>query len=90
LAEFLAIVRRVPALPRLGRPAQLMLVKAAVGILPPGIAEQLGLGGEWRLHGWERALVRTMAQTADRLVLEAWPSVQACRRLGLPDDHLYR
>lgn len=90
LAEFLAIVRRVPALPRLGRPAQLMLVKAAVEILPPGIADQLDLGGQWRLRSWERALVRTMARTADRLVLEAWPAVQACRRLGLPDDHLYR
>jgi len=90
LFEFLAIMRRVSALPRYARPAQHLLIKAAVEILPAGIAEQLGLTPQWRLHGWERALVRMMAKSADRLVLEAWPSVQACRRLGLPDDHLYR
>ena len=90
LAEFLAIMRRVPALPRLGRPAQLMLVKAALDILPPGIAVQLRLGPQWRLRGWEREAVRLMARTADRLVIDAWPSAQACRRLGLPPDHLHR
>jgi uncharacterized protein (DUF2236 family) len=90
LTEFLAIIRRVPALPLLGRPAQRMLVKAAIDILPTRIADQLRLGRQWRLHGWERALVRTMARTADRLVLASWPAVQACRRLGLPDHHLYR
>ena len=26
----------------------------------------------------------------DRLMLRSSPAVQACRRLGLPDDHLYR
>ena len=90
LAEFLSIIRRVPALPRLGRPAQLMLVKAAVDILPAGIAGQLQLGPEWRLRSWERALVQAMARTADRLVLASWPAVEACRRLGLPNHHLYR
>jgi uncharacterized protein (DUF2236 family) len=90
LTEFLAIIRSVPALPRLGRPAQLMLVKAAVDILPPGIADQLQLGAEWRLRAWERALVQAMARTADRLVLASWPAVQACRRLGLTDSYLYR
>lgn len=90
LTEFLAIVRRVPALPRLGRPAQLMLVKAAVDLLPPGIAGQLKIGGRWRLQPWERPLVKAMARAADRLVLATWPATQACRRLGLAPDHLYR
>jgi uncharacterized protein (DUF2236 family) len=90
LREFLAIIRRVPALPRLGRPAQLMLVKAAIDILPPAIAAQLQLGEEWRLRSWERALVAAMAGAANRLVIGRWPAVQACRRLGLPDDYLYR
>lgn len=90
LAEFLAIMRRVPALPRLGRPAQRLLIKAAVDILPAGIADQLCLGREWRLARWERQLVAAMAGTADRLVIRSWPSVLACRRLGLPDDYLHR
>jgi uncharacterized protein (DUF2236 family) len=90
LLEFLAIMRRVSALPRYARPAQHLLVKAAVECLPVGLADQLQLGREWRLRGWERALVRAMARAADRLVIRTWPAVQACRRLGLADDHLYR
>ncbi len=90
LLEFLAIMRRVSALPRYARPAQHLLVKAAVECLPVGLADRLGLGPEWRMRGWERRLVRSMARTADRLVIRTWPAVQACRRLGLPDEHLYR
>ncbi len=90
LQEFLAIMRRLSALPRYARPTQHLLIKAAVDCLPSGIAEQLRLRPEWRLRRWERAVVRAMARTADRLVIRTWPSVQACRRLGLPDDHLYR
>jgi uncharacterized protein (DUF2236 family) len=90
LFEFLAIMRGVSALPRFAGPAQHLLVKAAVEILPAGLSAQLGLGPEWRLRGWERRLVRAVAAIDDRLVIRTWPSVQACRRLGLPDDYLYR
>jgi uncharacterized protein (DUF2236 family) len=89
-SEFLGIMRQVSALPAYARPAQHLLIKAAVECLPGGLPEQLGLGPERRLRTWERRMVRTMARTADRLVIRTWPSVQACRRLGLPDRHLYR
>jgi uncharacterized protein (DUF2236 family) len=84
LQEFLAIMRRVPALPRLGRPAQLLLVKAAADILPRPLAERLGLA-EWRLKAWERPLVSAMAGAAERLLIRSWPSVQARRRLSWPE-----
>jgi hypothetical protein len=34
--------------------------------------------------------VRAACATADRLILRSGPPVQSCRRLGLPDDYLYR
>ena len=87
--EFLAIMRRLPLLPRPFALAQPLLVKAAVDILPPDLAERLRLTG-LRLRPWERATVRTAARTLDRLPLRTLPPVQACRRLGLPEDWLYR
>jgi uncharacterized protein (DUF2236 family) len=84
LHEFLAIMRRVPALPRLGRPAQLLLVKAAADLLPDDLADRLGLLA-WRLKAWERPLAAAMAAAAERLLIRSWPSAQARRRLGLPE-----
>jgi uncharacterized protein (DUF2236 family) len=76
--------------PAAGRPAQAMLVRAAVDILPHGIADLLRLGPEWRLRSWERPLVKTLARSADRLLLRSSPAVQSCLRLGLAEDHLYK
>ena len=90
LAEFLGIMREVPALPRAGRPLQRLLIKAAVAILPPGLADRLEIADSWRLSAWERQLAAALAKAADRLILPSSPAVQTCRRLGLPDDYLYR
>jgi uncharacterized protein (DUF2236 family) len=87
--EFLEIMRKTPILPGPVRYLQPMLVKAAVGIVPDWIRERLGLDSAWNLNPIERALVRTMAKTADRLVLPSSPTIQSCRRLGLPDTYLY-
>jgi uncharacterized protein (DUF2236 family) len=89
--EFLGIMARVPVLPRLARPAQRLLLKAAVSILPAGIAEQIRIDTRrWHVSEREHRLVSAMARAADRTVIRTWPAVQACRRLGLPDHHLYR
>ena len=82
-------MRRVPALPAPARPLQHMLIRAAVDILPPDIAEQLRITG-WRLRPWERPIVQTAARTAGAILIRNWPSVAACRRLGLPGDRLLR
>jgi len=90
IGEFLAIMGRVPVLPRFARPAQLLLLKAAVALVPPDIAEQIGIDTRrWRIGDAGERLVTMLARTADRLVISNWPAVQACRRLGLPHDHLY-
>ncbi|WP_206186021.1 oxygenase MpaB family protein [Sphingosinicella sp. BN140058] len=88
--EFLEIMRNVPALPPAARPLQLLLVKAAVDIVPGWLRLRLGLGPEWGLKSWQRPLVRAAAGAAERIPLAASPAVQSCRRLGLPDDLLYR
>jgi uncharacterized protein (DUF2236 family) len=90
VGEFLAIVGEVPALPGPSRPLQGLMINAAVDILPSWIRERLQLGPEWSLNRLERAAVSLAARSADRLLLRSSPSVQACLRLGLPEDYLYR
>ena len=81
LEEFLAIMDRVPALPGPARPLQRLLVRAAVSLVPPGLAAALGIADR-ALAPWQRPLVRAAAAAAERLRLETWPSTQAARRLG--------
>jgi uncharacterized protein (DUF2236 family) len=86
--EFLAIMRTAPVLPLPLRPLQHMLVRAAVELVPRWLTMKLGLEGHG-LRGFEAELVRQAGALADRIVIEASPAVQACRRMGLPADYLY-
>ena len=86
--EFLRIVGEMPALPRALQPLQRLLVRAAVQLVPASLRQPLGLGATWELPPGAPALLRTMGAAADRVVLATHPAVQACRRLGLPDDYL--
>ena len=88
ILEFLAIMRTAPVLPLPLRPLQHVLVRAAVELVPRWLATRLGLDGHG-LRGIEAELVRQAGALADRIVLNANPAVQACRRLGLPADYLY-
>ena len=90
LHEFLSIMRARPILPLPARPLQPTLVRAAVAILPAWARDRLGLGRAWQPRRAELALLRSAARTAQRLVIETSPAAQACRRLGLPADHLQR
>ena len=86
--EFLAIMRSAPILPLLLRPAQHLLVRAAVDLTPRWLRTILGLNGHG-LRAWEVELVRRAGAFADRVVLDSNPAVQACRRMRLPADYLY-
>jgi uncharacterized protein (DUF2236 family) len=90
IREFLHIIRRAPALPSAMRLLQPMLVRAAVDILPGWARERLELGAADGLAAWERPIVRAVGRAADRFVLETAPPAQACIRMGLPADWLYR
>jgi uncharacterized protein (DUF2236 family) len=88
--EFLGIMERVPAFPAPLRPLQRMLVRAAVDLVPGPVRDRLGLDARHGLRPWERPSVRLAAWAGERTALSSMPAVQACRRLGLPEDYLYR
>jgi uncharacterized protein (DUF2236 family) len=89
ILEFLDIMRRAPVFPAPLRPMQRLLVRAAVELTPPAIRRKLGLAHDGLRVG-ERALVQLAGRLSDRVVIDASPAVQACRRLRLPKDYLYR
>lgn len=88
--EFLDIMKRAPALPQPLQLSQHSFVRAAVDITPPAVRQALGLGRKYGLRPLEGRVVRRLGQRADRLVLRSGPAAQSCRRLGLPEDYLYR
>jgi uncharacterized protein (DUF2236 family) len=88
--EFLDILRRAPVFPAVLRPIQRLLIRAAIDLAPAWVRERLGLTAAFGLRFWERPLVRLTGALADRVMLRSSPAVQACRRLGLPVDYLYR
>lgn len=88
--DFLLSMHGAELLPGALRRGQGMFVRAAVEIVPPWARQIVGLDRRFGLRRWERPLVRAAGAAADRLVLRTTPAVQACRRLGLPDDYLYR
>ncbi|MBB5519944.1 oxygenase MpaB family protein [Amphiplicatus metriothermophilus] len=88
--EFLQIMKKAPALPQPLQLSQHSFVRAAVDITPPEVRAILGLGRRYGLRPFEARVVRRMGRRADRIVLRSAPAAQACRRLGLPEDYLYR
>jgi hypothetical protein len=50
----------------------------------------LGLARGHALRPLASFLVRRMGRRADKIVLKSAPPAQACLRLGLPADYLYR
>lgn len=90
VTEFLQIMRRTRSLPLPLRPLSAIYLRAAIGLLPGNVIELLGLGAASRLNGWQRGLVRFSGRLADRIPVRSAPPAQACMRLGLPADYLYR
>lgn len=86
--EFLDIVRAAPLLPV--RRLQRLFVRGAVEITPAWARELLGLGREFGLKRGHETLLRALGAVSERLVIESAPPAQACMRLGLPADYLYR
>jgi uncharacterized protein (DUF2236 family) len=73
----------MPFLPRILRPAQALLVKAAVHCLPAWARTRLGLDGpRWALARWQLAALRRVARLLSRLELAHHPATLARRRIG--------
>jgi uncharacterized protein (DUF2236 family) len=88
--EFLGIVRDAPAFPLALRGVQRMLVRAAVEMTPAWARETLGLGSAHGLRPFELPMVRAACAVSDRILINDSPAAQACVRLGLAPDYLYR
>ena len=88
--EFLDIMQRTKALPFLLRSLQPLFLRAAIAILPPAVRSRLDLDSRHKLKGWQRALVRTLGILTERIVLRSAPPAQACQRMGLPANYLYK
>ena len=87
--EFLDITANAPILPRLLRPLQRTMIRAAVELLPDWVIERLDLGPQWRASERELRALRLFGRTLDRIPIPGTPALQACRRLGLPPTYLY-
>jgi hypothetical protein len=86
--EFLAIMRSAPILPMLLRPAQHLLVRAAVDRRLAGCGRSWGSMGTACMVGKPRRSDRQgLSRTAS--FWNSNPAVQACRRMRLPVDYLY-
>lgn len=88
--EFLALMRKTTILPVPLRGLQGALIRAAAAITPAPVREVLGLGREWDLGPVEKRWVKWAGAAADRLPIKGTPAVEACQRMGLPADYLYR
>jgi uncharacterized protein (DUF2236 family) len=89
LFEFLQIMSHSDAFPRLLRPLQKVLVRAAVDLLPWAIRQRLGLTSAFGLRTWQRPIAAMAGALVDRIVLPRGPAAQACLRLGYPVSRLY-
>jgi uncharacterized protein (DUF2236 family) len=86
--DFLDIVRNAPILP--SRSLQRLMVRAAVDLTPPWVRNILGLNERFGLRPGGATALRAIGAASDRIALESAPPSQACLRMGLPADYLYR
>jgi uncharacterized protein (DUF2236 family) len=88
--EFLDIIQSGKAAPSVPRFLHRALARGAVSILPQMVRDRLELGRAYNLSIADRLLIRMMAGIAERKHDPASPPAQACLRIGLPSDFLYR
>jgi len=90
VAEFLALMRETKIAPGPVSLLQRPLIRAAVGLVPAEVRQVLGLGAAWLPRPLELPMIRLAAGLADRVPLTGAPPFDACLRMGLPGDWLYR
>lgn len=91
IEEFIDVLVATKLLPWPFTPLQRLVIKAAVALIPEEIRRKIGLNGkQYCLRWWERSLVRFACRQADKQYGSQSIPVQACRRMGLPDNYLYQ
>jgi uncharacterized protein (DUF2236 family) len=90
VTEFLDIIQSGKAAPGTPKFLHRALARAAVSILPPTVRRKLALGPEYDLTSFDRMALRLAGAIADRRAVPGSPPSEACVRMGLPADFLYR
>ena len=90
ITEFLTIFVNSKGPIGLPKPLQRALARASVSLLPPHVRERLEIGAEWDLSPLEARALRGLGALTERVPILNAPPAQACKRLGLPGDFLYR
>lgn len=88
--EFLEIFATGPGAMGLPRSLRRAMARAAVSLLPAHVRATLELGPAYDLTPLGRKTLRAIGVAAERVPILAAPPAQACLRLGLPADFLYR
>ena len=88
--EFLDIIESGTATPSIPRFLHRAVARAAVSLLPPRVRARLQLGRHYDLKLRDRWALKLAGRMADRKFDPVSPPAQACERLGLPADFLYR
>lgn len=88
--DFLDIIRSGRATRVLPKGLQRALAHAAIDILPDATRRVLGLGKEYDLTPIQRMFVRAAALAAETFPDKNSPPAEACERLGLPRDFLWK
>ncbi|MBC7767726.1 MAG: DUF2236 domain-containing protein [Phycisphaerales bacterium] len=88
--EFISIFASGPG--ALGMPKRLRraIAHASISILPQNVRDILELGPSYDLSPFWASTLRVLGAAAERVPILDAPPAQACRRLGLPGDFLYR
>jgi uncharacterized protein (DUF2236 family) len=90
VVEFLTLMRQTRLAPGPVSHLQRPLIRAAVGLVPEPVRALLGLGPEWLPRPFELPVIRLAGRASDRFAVPGAPPAQACVRMGLPADWLYR
>lgn len=90
VGEFLTIVESGPGALGLPTFVRRAMARASVSLLPPIVREKLELGPEYDLSPFARSALKAMGALAERVAVLPAPPAQACLRLALPADFLYR
>jgi uncharacterized protein (DUF2236 family) len=90
VTEFLDIFQNSTGAIGVPKRVRRTIARGAVAILPPSVRERLELGAAYDLSPLGEQMLRGMGALADRIPISSAPPAQACRRLGLPSDFLYR
>lgn len=90
VGEFLSIVESGPGAIGLPTSVRRAMARASVAILPPLVREKLELGTAYDLSPLDNLMIHGLGALAERVPIAKAPPAQACLRLGLPANFLYR